>query len=179
MSKRPGPRFVGVRTHIDPLGRFTFRYPTGWHAFELEDNREGVMYSPIANNPQTYFAVWVTKMPESVMVDDFDDLLAGISEGLNGLPGFMLEEAGNDFFGNLLKFDRVYTFEDNGVRRKRHVWLLYVDVWQIVVTFQGETPEEYAYWLPMGNSSFNSFNLPPALWFATDRGLNGMAHVEK
>lgn len=178
MSKRPGPRFVGVRTHIDPLGRYTFRYPTGWHQFELEDNRDGVMYSPIATNPQTYFAVWATKLEDKVVVEDFDDLLAGIAEGLNGLPGFKLEESGNDFFGDLLKFDRLFTFEDNGIQRKRHIWLLYVDIWQIVVTFQGETPAEYAYWLPMGNYCFNAFNLPAELWFATDRELNGMPHIE-
>jgi hypothetical protein len=180
MSKRPSrPRFTGVRTHIDPLGRFTHRYPTGWHSFELEDNRDGTMYSPSATNPQTYFAVWSTKMEDSVVVEDFDDLLMGITEGLNSLPGFKLMESGNDFFGNLMKFDRVFTFEDNGVRRKRHVWLLYVDIWQIVVTFQGETPEEYHYWLPMGNYCFNSFNLAQELWFATDRELNGMAKVQK
>jgi hypothetical protein len=179
MTKRPGPRFIGVRTHIDPLGRFNFRYPTGWHSFELEDNRDGVMYSPIATNPQTYFAVWVTKLDDSVVAEDFDDLCAGIAEGLSSLPGFELEAESNDFFGNLLKFERTLTFDDNGTRRKRRVWLLYVDIWQIVVTYQGETPEEYDYWLPMGNYCFNSFNLPPELWFATDRELNGAERVEK
>ena len=177
MSKRPGPRFSGVRTHIDPLGRFTFRYPTGWHNFELEEGRDGVMYAPAANNPQTYFAAWTAKMEEPVVAEDFDDLRDGIAEGLNSLPGFVLEDESNDFFGNLLKFERTFTFDDNGTRRKRRLWLLYVEKWQISLTFQGETPEEYEYWLPMGNYCFSMFNLAPQLWFATDRELNGMARA--
>jgi hypothetical protein len=177
MTKRPGPRFTGVRTHIDPRGRFTFRYPTHWHSFELEEDRDGVMYSPAANNPQTYFAAWVTQLEDSVVAEDFDDLLAGIADGLNSLPGVEIEEQSNDFFGNLLKFERILTFDDNGTRRKRRVWLLYVDIWQIVLTYQGETPEEYDYWISMGNYCFNSFNLPQELWFATDRELNGMART--
>ena len=42
-----------------------------------------------------------------------------------------------------------------------------------VVVFQGETPEEYHYWLPMGNYCFTSFQLPMALWYATDPAAHG------
>ena len=43
--------------------------------------------------------------------------------------------------------------------RKRKQWLLYVDIWLIVLTWQGSSPEEYEYWLPMGNYAFATFNL--------------------
>jgi hypothetical protein len=46
-----------------------------------------------------------------------------------------------------------------------------------VVAYQGETVEEYEYWLPMGNHSFHHFVIPEALWFATDRDLSGVTRT--
>jgi hypothetical protein len=171
MTRPPRPRFVGVITHLDPHGRYQFRYPTGWHRFELEDNRDGVMYAPQADNPQTYVAVWVDRMETSIVADDLEDLRSGLDEGLATMPGFQLEAATDDIFGNMLRFERIYTYRDGDAIRKRKVWLIYADNLQFVVTYQGETPEEFEYWLPMGNTAFFSFNLPPELWFATDPTL--------
>jgi hypothetical protein len=172
MSTRPRPRFVGVKTYKDSVGRFTFRYPTGWHQFELEDERDGVMFAPSASDPQTYFAVWATRLETEIVLEDLDDLRAGIEEGFSQLPEYAVEEAKEDTFGNLLKFERLFTFREGETLRKRRIWIMYAAKWQIVVVFQGETPEEYHHWLPMGNYSFNTFTLPPELWFATDRELN-------
>ncbi len=172
MTTRPRPRFTGVRTHIDPIGRFTFRYPTGWHQFELEEEREGVMYAPEASNPLTFFAVWATKLETSIVMEDADDLREGIEQGFTQLPEFTVVSSSEATYGNLLKFERIFTFRDDQVIRKRKLWILYVDVWQLVVTFQGETPEEYDHWLPMGNYCLSTFNVPAELWFATDRDLN-------
>ena len=82
MTQRPPPRFYGVATYADPKGRFTFRYPTTWHQFELDENRDGVMFSPEAENPQTFFSVWVTELDTEVVAEDLDDLKAGVDEGL-------------------------------------------------------------------------------------------------
>jgi hypothetical protein len=48
-----------------------------------------------------------------------------------------------------------------------------VDKWQIALTYQGSSPEEYEYWFALANYSFATFTIPEALWFATDRDLIG------
>jgi hypothetical protein len=178
MTERPPPRYYGVTTYRDPLGRFSFQYPTTWHRFELEDQREGLMVSPEAENPQTWFSVWISKLDFNVVAEDLEDLKSGVEEGLLKLPDCNIESATDDALSNLLKFERIYTFRDGGVTRKRKVWLLYVDTWLMVVTYQGATEEEYAYWLPMGNYSFFRFDLPQTLWFATDRDLSGQLNAQ-
>jgi hypothetical protein len=172
-SPRTGrPRFTGVSTYQDPLGRFSFRHPGDWNAFELADDREGVMYSPESVEfPQTYFAVWISKLDEHVVAEDQAVLQEGVDAGLAQLSNCEVESAKNDVLSNLVKLERIYTFDDEGVTRKRRVWTMYVDTWLIVAVWQGSSPEEYAYWLPMGNYAFATFELPQALWFATDRDL--------
>jgi hypothetical protein len=169
----PPARFYGVRTYIDPHDRFRFRYPTGWHEYPLDDNRDGIMYSPEAENPTTWFTVWSSRLEEAVVAEDFDDLRAGVAEGLALLPECHVESASDQVLENLIKFERIYTFRDGDATRKRKVWLLYVDRWLIVLTWQGGSLAAYDHWFPMGNYSFNSFTLPEALWFAVDRDLSG------
>lgn len=164
------PRFTGVSTYQDPLGRFSFRYPWDWHQFDLDGDHEGVMFAP-EETADTYFAAWVTKLDEHVVAEDLDILREGLAAGLAQLPNYQVETAKDDVLSNLVKLERIYTFDDNGTTRKRRVWTLYVDTWQIVLVFQGATPEDYHYWLPMGNYTFATFQLPEALWFATDRDL--------
>jgi hypothetical protein len=165
------PRFYGIRTYQDAKGRFSFRYPSTWHQFELDDDRDGVMFSPEPDNPATFFAVWVAELHDHVVAEDADDLRAGVDDGLAGLPGCEIEVAKDDLLSNLVKFERIYTFREGDAVRKRRVWIMYVDTWQMVVVFQGASPEEYHYWLPMGNYGFAMFNIPEDLWFATDRDL--------
>jgi hypothetical protein len=178
MTQRPPPRFYGVGTYADPLGRFTARYPTTWHQFELEDNREGVLFSPEADNPRTWFSVWVSRLNENVVAEDLEDLKLGVDEGLAQLAECKIELAAEVPLGNLVKFERIFSFREDGVTRKRRMWILYVDTWQMVVTYQGATEEEYEYWLSMGNYSFHHFVIPEALWFATDRDLTGVMHTQ-
>jgi hypothetical protein len=134
-------------------------------------DREGVMFSPPVGDPYTSFSAWVSKLDESIVAEDLDDLRAGVNEGLTELPECQVEAGSESVLSNLIKFERVFTFREDGATRKRKVWLLYVDTWLIVLTWQGSSPDEYAYWLPMANYSFATFNLPEALWFATDRDL--------
>ena len=171
MTTRQPPRFYGVATYSDPLGRFSFRYPTTWHQFELDDNREGVLFSPETENPQTWFSVWVSELDAHVVAEDLEDLQLGLDEGLAQLAECRVESKAGEPLGNLIKFERIFTFREDGVTRKRKLWLLYVDKWQMVVTWQGATEEEYEYWLSMGNYAFATFTIPEALWFATDREL--------
>ncbi|WP_020575950.1 PsbP-related protein [Actinopolymorpha alba] len=165
------PRFTGVSTYQDSLGRFSFRFPSDWQQFDLAEDLEGVMFSPEADDPQTYFAVWVSKLDDQVVAEDLDTLREGTEAGLEQLANCEVEARKDDLLGNLVKLERIYTFDEGGVTRKRRVWTLYVDTWRIVLVWQGSTPQEYAYWLPMGNYSFATFEIPEALWFATDRDL--------
>ena len=178
MTTRQPPRFYGVGTYQDPLGRFSFRHPTTWHQFELDDNREGVLFSPETENPQTWFSVWVSDLDAHVVAEDLEDLKLGLDEGLARLAECRVESETGEPLGNLIKFERVFTFREDGMTRKRKLWLLYVDKWQMVVTWQGATEEEYEYWLSMGNYAFNTFTIPEALWFATDRDLSGHTRAE-
>ncbi len=174
MSERDGPYFTSLHTYADPLGRFSIRVPGDWHEFELEDDREGVMVSPQDDQPTTYVGVWISKLTEHVVAEDLDVLREGVQQGLEQLDDLKVESSQDDTLSNLVKFERIYTFDDAGVTRKRRVWMMYVDTWAMVVVYQGETPEEYDYWLPMGNYCFSTFDLPHELWFATDRDLAGV-----
>ncbi len=173
MAERQPPRFRGVRVYQDPMGRFTCRYPSDWHQFDLDDNREGVMFSPEAHDPKTWYSVWVSRLDEAVVAEDLEDLRQGVNEGLSQLAECKVESESEDVLGNLIKFERIFTFREDDAIRKRKFWILYVDKWLMVLTWQGSSPEEYKYWYPMANYFFMTFNLPEVLWFATDRDLSG------
>lgn len=173
MTERQRPRFRGVKLYKDPLGRFSFRYPSDWNQFELDEGRDGVLLSPQADNPQTWFSVWTSPLEETAVADDLEELRVGVQEGLAQLTNSQIEYEADDAISNLLKFERIFTFEENGTTRKRKLWILYVAKWLIVVTWQGETVEEYHHWFAMGNYCFATFNLVEELWFATDRDLQG------
>jgi hypothetical protein len=173
MAERRPAHFIGVRTYIDPQGRFQFRYPTDWVEFELDGNREGIMYGPEADDLNTGFSVWVTELAHIAQAEDLEDLHQGVDEGLASLQDCHVELESQDALGNLLKFERILTYRDGDTTRKRKQWILYVDKWLIVVTWQGASEDIYDHWLAMANYSFDTFNVPEALWFAVDRDLGG------
>ncbi len=174
-DRPPRPRFTGVDTFIDPKGRYQFRFADDWIYYELDGHPEGVMYSPYPNQvtPKTFVSAYATPLEFEVVAEDMADLSAAVQEGLQQFPGLSIEQSADDAYGNLLKFDRTFTFQDGDAVRKRHTWILYVSTWQIVFAYQGESVEDYEYWLPMGNTMFFHVKIPDALWFATDRDLNG------
>lgn len=177
MTARQPPQFSGVDTYQDPLGRFSFRFPTHWHRFDLE-GREGVMYRPMLEDEHTSLTAWVSRLEHAVVAEDLADLRTGIGEGLATLPGCHVEAESEVVLGNLIKFERIYTYLDQGIRRKRKVWIMYVDTWLMVLAWQGRDEEEYEYWLAMVNYTFHFFTIPEALWFATDRDLVGYTRAE-
>ncbi len=165
------PLFTGITTYRDEQGRFSFRHPSDWIGDELADDREGVIIRPEPDDPDTYFAVWVSPLEAGVVAEDLPELREGFDHGLNALADVTVESSQDDLYGNIVKLDRLFTFTEAGQTRKRHVWGMYVDTWQVLVSFQGSTVGEYDYWLPMGNYCFATFELPEALWFATDPEL--------
>jgi hypothetical protein len=165
--------FYGVTTYSDPEGRFKFRYPTNWHSEELEGEREGMMWMPDEDDPDTHISCWIVKLEQPIKEEDLEDLRSGIEQGLSQLPNCEVESRDDNAYGNRLKFERVFTSGDSpdGVRRKRRSWYVDADEWAIVLAWQGATPERYEYWLPMGNYAFATFDVAEWLWYATDRDL--------
>jgi len=151
------------------MGRFLFRYPKEWHQLELADNRDGVMYSPEAEDPGTYFAVWSVRLEDKVVAEDMDILREGVDEGLYQLANLKLESTGDRAFSNLIRFERIYTFDEDGATRQRKVWMIYVYKWLFVLVAQGASPETYDYWHMMLNDFFDTFDLARELWYASDR----------
>lgn len=169
-TQRQPPRFYGVTTYQDHLGRFSIRYPTTWEKLDLE-GRDGARFVPNPADPETNFTIWVSGLDTKVIAEDLEVLREGVQDGLDALDDVVLESENDVVLGNLLKFEREYAFRDQGSTRKRKQWLLYVDTWLMVLTWQGSDPDEYDYWLAMANYSFATFHLPEALWFFTDRDL--------
>jgi hypothetical protein len=202
------PKFTGVTVHRDPRGRFAVRYPTGWYTFEIRSEtplagprpaadapppadaapdptppaaREGIGFGPDPADRHTVFTVWAAPLDERVVAEDLEDVRPGVDEGLRALPGCAVEEGSERVLGNLLRFERIYTFRDDApdaaapgappAVRKRKQWLLYVDRWLLCLTWQGATARAYEYWFAMANQSFLTFEIPHALWFFTDREL--------
>lgn len=149
-----------------------------WTGSSVLATREGFGFTPTSGDPQTAFTIWVSPLDEKVVAEDLDELKAGVDAGLQALSDCHVEAASETVLGNLIKFERIYSFreptEGDGAWavRKRKQWLLYVDQWLMCLTWQGSSPEEYQYWFAMANYSFLTFELPEALWFATDRDLN-------
>lgn len=166
------PQFTGITTYQDPAGRFSFRYPWDWAAQELDEDREGVLLAPEPDDPDTYFAAWPSNLPTSITAEDLDHLKAGFDEGLTTLPDLTVLSAADDTFGNMIRLDRLVTFGNGTTTCQRRVWAIYADRMQLIIIFQGSTTDKYAYWLPMGNYCYATFELPEATWFATDPDLN-------
>jgi len=170
MTDRPPPRFVGVSTYQDKLGRYSFRFPTGWQQLDLED-RDGARFVPNADDPETALTGWVIELEHLVVAEDLDELRAGVNQGLAQLADCQVVTETETVFGNLIRFEREFTFRESNARRQRRFWMLYLDKWLIVLVWQGSNETEFTYWLPMANYAFQTFRIPDALWFATDRAL--------
>ena len=176
------PEDVGASAGVEtaPRGKVRVRSKKGKQKESPIAAREGFGFVPDPNDPATVFTVWAAPLGASVVAEDLEELQAGVDEGLQALEDCTVEAAGNTVLGNLIRFERVYTFrerqpagtsDDPGAVRKRKQWLLYVDKWLICLTWQGSSVETYRYWFAMANQSFLTFELPEALWFHTDREL--------
>ena len=200
MTPQETPKFSGTEMYRDPLGRFSVWHASDWPTFKIEEGvpkargkkskarltaakkateeqplpvREGFGATPDPDDPHTHFSAWVSPLAEKAGAEDLDELRQAVDDGLAALQDCSVELSKDDALGNLLKFERIYEFTENGERRKRRQWVMYVDMWLMCVTWQGSSPEAYKHWYALVNYSFNTFQIPEALWFATDRDLAG------
>jgi hypothetical protein len=179
MTRTGLPVFTGITTYQDQDGRFKFRHPSDWDRDELAEDRDGVIVRPEPDDDDTYFAVWIQALDIVVAADDLPELRDGLDAGMAQLPEAVVTPLREDTYGNIVKVERSVDFVEAGVTRRRKVWGLYADKWQLLVTYQGSTVDEYEYWLPMANYCYNTFELPEALWFATDPEVNPQLQQQK
>jgi hypothetical protein len=106
-----------------------------------------------------------------VTAKDLDLLHEGVKEGLSQLPQLSIESSRDDTIANQCRFQRVYTFCQNGAVRKRKVWMIYVYRWLFVLLAQGATVDEYEFWSTMLDDLFCSFDLASESWFAGHQEL--------
>lgn len=176
---RETPKFTGVRTHRDPQGRFSVRFATDWAWFTIDEavgldgasRREGIGALPNPDDAASYLSMWVTPLTVAVTADDLADLRDGVEEGLESLQGCQVIDTEDIILDNLVKFVRVYSYRDGDSVRKRQQWLIYAHNLLLCLTWQGSSLAEYDYWYAMANHTFMTMELPPELWFATDRSL--------
>src|SRR5690606_35380042 len=97
------PQFVGITTYTDPEGRFEFRYPSGWILSELDDDLDGRIVRPEADEDATYFAVWAIYLDVAVVADDLEPLREGFDDGLARLTDLEVEKAEDNTYNDIIK----------------------------------------------------------------------------
>lgn len=153
------PAFEGLVLEQNAEWRYYFWYPKGWHRYDLSDGCQGVLCSPQDHDPTTYFSVQVQALPTTVHPEDLDALREGVEEGLAQLPGLNVESAQESCSEARITFERLYTFQDGPVTRKRRIRLFYVGSKLYSLISQGSSEAEYAYWLSMLNYCHLTFQI--------------------
>lgn len=169
------PQFTGITRYRDPRGRFSFRYPWDWYADRLDQDREGVMLRPDADDPDTYVAAWVSTLPAEVTVADLPALRDGFDTGLGTLPELHVLEAHEDTVGGAVEVTRTVTFREGEYIRQRCIRALYAGRIQLILAYQGATQTAYAYWLSMGNYCWATLEIAEEVWYCADPELRRAA----
>ena len=141
------PAFKGLNWYRQQ--HFSLFVPMDWPHGPWSDGREGVVFMPNSNDPETRLAVEVKDLGLVFSKEDKDDLLAGFLEGIKALPECLLEEQKNWVVGNLICLEAKYSYLEAESRRKRWVRVLYDKTRQISFIAQGSSPETFQFWLPM------------------------------
>lgn len=140
------PAIKGLSWYRDQY--FSFFVPMDWYKLDWSDERNGVLYTPDLDEPQTVFAVYIRYFDTTFMPEDLDPLADGFLESIHSLPEAVIESLEQRMTGDQLEVEAQYTFCD-GVTRRRWVRMFYHHNRQIVMTAQGATLEKYDYWLPV------------------------------
>ncbi len=157
------PEFTGITRYQDPSGHYTFRHPWDWRVETLDEG--GVVLHPEDAEPATFFAALVSRGGVPVEPADLDSLAEGFDAGLSALPGYVPLAGSTEAVGTLIRLEREFTFTEDATTRRRHTWALYAGTLQLLIVYQGATPEAYDYWLPMGNYCYATLDLAPDSWY--------------
>jgi hypothetical protein len=148
-EKRGNPLYTGVTKHLDKPAGFALWYPTDWTRYDMGDGHHGVIVCPKSGDMNTYLSAEKTQLKYKVQLTDVPTLREGFQAGLQAMPGIEIESQ-DEAITKLFKiFEARFTFLEGDVRRKRWVRLGYWSDGLLTLIAQGETPEEFDYWLPM------------------------------
>lgn len=146
-AQKEYPAIKGLKWHRDQY--YSFFVPMDWYQLDWSDDREGVLFIPELDDPQTVFAVYINHFDTPFMPDDLDVLAEGFLESIERLPLARIESFSKKIAGRQLEVEANYTFCEHGAMRRRWVRTFYHSTRQIVMSAQGATLEKYAYWLPI------------------------------
>jgi len=163
------PSFTGLVVYRNLQYRYSFLYPDGWHQSELDtEGGQGVILSPFPDNITTSISTEARDLGITPTADDLPALHEGFLEGLQQLPGVVIEREESEAVGTLLALDAWCSYDEDGARRKRWVRLYYQGQIQLRMIAQGATIAEYDYWLPMLNQAMRTLQFGD--WWAEVTG---------
>lgn len=163
------PSFTGLVVYRNLEYRYSFFYPDGWYQFELEtEGGQGVIFSPYPDDITTSVSTEARDLGTTLTAEDLPMLREGFLEGLQELPGVVIEREESEAIGQLLALDAWCTYDEDGARRKRWVRLYYQGQIQLRMIAQGASVEQYDYWLPMLNMAMRTLQFGD--WWADATG---------
>ena len=148
LSDSERPVFRGLKWHRHD--NFSFFIPLDWHPVAWDDDREGVVYIPVADDLQTYFGAEIRDLGFDIRAADEAAIAEGFFGHIESLPGVDIESREQQvLFGPRIHLQARFCLDDGGQRRKRWLRGLYRHRFQVRLTAQGATVEKFHYWLPM------------------------------
>jgi hypothetical protein len=157
MTNKTKPAFKGLSWYREQY--FSFFIPIDWQKTNWQDDRQGIIFSPVLEDNHTLFAVEVNDLGTTVTSDDLPHLSKGFLDGIKGLPDRKIESKKEAVTGKMLQLEAKYTFLENEQTRKRWVRVLYHETRQVTITAQGATIEAFDYWLPMFYEAMMTINV--------------------
>jgi hypothetical protein len=148
-DKRSGPVYKGMIKHVDVEAGYALWLPNDWHQIDMVDGHDGVIFTPYPNDINTCIATEKRILEDAVVDDDIPTLRKAFHEAVRNMPDVEIEKTDEAITETLKIFDAVFTFTEDGQRRKRWVRNVYWGEAQLIIIAQGSSPEEYEHWLPM------------------------------
>jgi hypothetical protein len=147
----PRPLFTGLRWHR--TDHFSFFIPSDWLAAPWQDDRKGIIYRPEPTDVHTLFAVNVNNLNLQIEKSDLPTVAEGLDEALAALPNVHLQHRESRFENKSIILEAIVTYDDQGQRNKRWIRVFYHDTRQVTCIAQSNSPERFAYWMPMFNQA--------------------------
>ena len=145
----PHPVYSGLRLYARPDEGYGIWLPTGWRQIEMTGDHNGAVFTPYPDHNNTCIAVEKRILPIQVVRGDVPVLRKGLEDGLKTLPGLEVESIEETLTETFIYFDAKFTFLEEGQRRKRWLRNIYWNEAQLVVLAQGQTVEEYEFYMPV------------------------------
>jgi len=159
-NPRPRPRYRGNYKNVDAQGGYSIWINSEWHRSEMGNDHHGAIYRPVIEDPNTFISTEKVMLDYAVTMDDIPILREGFQAGLNRLEGLEIESQDETITETLKMFQAVFTFVEDGVRRKRWLRVVFWGDGELIMMAQGSSPQEYAYWKAMFYNSLMTVEIP-------------------